>query len=325
MLSTDSLAPEARFDTWRDRYRSLNEVIVAPEQRGTFEAHAEDWPLGELLVSRASAPGRRLVRTAADCARDGFDHWVLRVTRQGPMIARGGETAVRLEARQLYVGTFSQPSSIDYPPGAWVAAIIPRRVLADWGVDLSPAPRLMPRGAGADLLADFLLSLADHLPGTSPTEVPLLTEAFRSMLVSCLATDGDRRPVAPEDLAVRQRAEVERLIRREIASARLDAARLAALAGISRSALYRLYEAEGGVAGRIRQLRLEKVRASLADPDQAARPINEVAEQWGFHCTASFNRAFRRAYGTTPGAVRATAAPSVTMAGSDFVRWLGRN
>jgi AraC-like DNA-binding protein len=323
-ISTDALAPEDAFDAWRDRYRALNEVIVSPGQRQPFAAHAEDWPLGDLLISRARAPQRRLVRSARHCAADDFDHVVLRTTRAGPMHCQLGDARVQVGAGQLFMGSFSEPSTIDYPDGAWVAAIIPRRVLADWEIEPPKPGAAMPRGPAADLLADFILSLAARLDGATTGEVPLLTEVFRSMLTSCLRGSDPRLSAAPENHAARQRAAVDRVIRREIASARLDADRLAALSGLSRATLYRLYEAKGGVAARIREMRLEKVYAALADPAQQARPINEVAEAWGFHCTASFNRAFRKAYGTTPGAVRARNGIAGSGRASDFLTWLER-
>lgn len=323
-ISTEGLASQDSFDVWRDRYIGLNEVVVEPHRRHGFAASARDWPLGDLLVSQASAPARTLVRTARNCAADGIDHVVVRATRAGPLHCRVGDEAITVEPGRLFLGTFAQPSSIEYPDGPWVAAIVPRRLLAEWDIEAPKTGQPLLRGASADLLADFLLSFANRLDGATADEVPLLTEIFRSMMATCLRGDAAPRAAVTEEQAARQRAAIDRLIRREIASARLDADRLVALSGLSRATLYRLYEANGGVAARIRQMRLDRVHAALADPSQRDRPINEVAEAWGFHCTASFNRAFRKAFGTTPGAVRARGGTAPRRTDSDFVDWLQR-
>lgn len=322
VISTDNVDAPDRFDAWRDRYRGLNEVIVPNQQRHGFTAQAEDWPIGEMLLSRATAPARRLVRTQRDCASDGFDHWVLRVSRAGPMQYRSGDRTILVERGQLYIGAFNEPSEVDYSEGSWVALIIPRHLLAGWGVDLDAARRSTPDSATRQLLADFLLALADRLPAASAHEVEPLCAVLRALLAACVPSNQDKRNVAQTVNPEQLRAAVDRVIRREIASARLNVARLAELTGVSRSTLYRLYNDDCGIAARIRHLRLEAVRSALADPTQARRPIRELAERWGFHCTASFNRTFKAHFGLPPGSVRACEALMVERQRSDFEEWL---
>jgi AraC-like DNA-binding protein len=102
----------------------------------------------------------------------------------------------------------------------------------------------------------------------------------------------------------------ERVIRANLASARLDSRRIAALAGISRTTLYRLFEDVGGVAAHVRRLRLDAVHAALTDAEQARRPIAAIAAEAGFHCVASFNRSFKARFGAAPGEVRAARGPA---------------
>lgn len=322
VISTDDVAAPDRFDAWRDRYRGLNEVIVAKPQRRCFEARAEDWPIGEMLLSSATAPARRLVRTERDCASDGFDHWVLRVSRAGPMLYSSRDRTTRVERGQLFIGAFDEPSVVDYAEGPWIALIVPRQVAAGWGIDLDAARLSPPETATKQLLADFLIALVDRLPSVSAHQVEPLCAALRALLAACVPAQQDKRIAAPEDGAALLRTAVDRVIRREIGSARLNVGRLAQLTGISRSTLYRLYKDDCGLATRIRQLRLEAVRIALSDPVHMRDPINKLAEQWGFHCTASFNRAFRREYGMAPGSLRAREAGPAQQYRSDFEQWL---
>ena len=74
---------------------------------------------------------------------------------------------------------------------------------------------------------------------------------------------------------------------------------------MSRSKLYRLMDAEGGVARFIQRQRLFEAYALLSD-QSVNRSITALAEELCFADTASFSRAFRREFGTRPSDVRAT-------------------
>jgi AraC-like DNA-binding protein len=107
------------------------------------------------------------------------------------------------------------------------------------------------------------------------------------------------------------RDRVIRVIRDNIGSARLDVERICRLAGVSRSVLYRMFEAEGGVASFVRETRLRLVLADLQDRSLAGVPIARIAERRGLHNAPSFSRAFRRAFGCSPSEARAAAVLGV--------------
>lgn len=87
---------------------------------------------------------------------------------------------------------------------------------------------------------------------------------------------------------------------------------LARTFGLSRASLYRLFEPVGGVASYIRSRRLERVRGTITARKLMNRRIAPVAYGNGFKSIASFNRAYRQAFGETPRQSRRGAA------GGDF-------
>ncbi|WP_405882626.1 MULTISPECIES: helix-turn-helix domain-containing protein [unclassified Streptomyces] len=72
-------------------------------------------------------------------------------------------------------------------------------------------------------------------------------------------------------------------------------------ADISLRSLYALFEGRPeSVAASIRQRRLERCRADLADPELRKESVQAIAARRGFTSATVFSRTFRAAYGTTP-------------------------
>ncbi|NJO84573.1 MAG: helix-turn-helix transcriptional regulator [Blastochloris sp.] len=76
---------------------------------------------------------------------------------------------------------------------------------------------------------------------------------------------------------------------------------------MSRSSLYRLFEADGGVAAYIQRARLKAAHAALCRQDDKST-IHVVAESVGFTDASSFSRSFRREFGCSPSDLRGHAA-----------------
>jgi AraC-like DNA-binding protein len=75
---------------------------------------------------------------------------------------------------------------------------------------------------------------------------------------------------------------------------------------MSRSNLYRLFEGSGGLAKYIQDQRLLGAQASLTDP-KTNKSISSLAEEFCFADASSFGRAFKRAFGCSPGEARSAA------------------
>ena len=302
-LSTDGVAPSDRFEWWRSEFSPLHKVEVVPERRQSFTAHGEHWLLGPILIGRYRTPARTVVRTSSDVRRSEVDHWVLRVATKGVLVSRGSFGAFRAYPGQVAIGSYAQGYTDDYSAGEWVAAIVPRHVLPKIAPTLR-APGLLS-GAAAGLLGDHLLSLVQRLHDAGPSEMPAVAEMTRAMITSCLSEDATSQPQETTERSIAIRERVERLIRDNLGSAGLNPQRICALAAISRSTLYRLFEDRGGVAAYVQALRLKCVYSDLSNPQLAFDTIASIAASQGLHNTAAFNRAFRRQFGCTPSDVRA--------------------
>lgn len=140
-----------------------------------------------------------------------------------------------------------------------------------------------------------------------------LTGLVELMLRSVLRRQLDRADTA----AARYRAAIE-YVNRHLADPELTAERVADALFISRRRLYQLFDDGEGISGRIRRLRIERVKELLADPTRAHYGIGELSRQCGFVNSQHFSRTFRKIVGQTPREFRehslhATVQPAVVV------------
>ena len=73
---------------------------------------------------------------------------------------------------------------------------------------------------------------------------------------------------------------------------------------LSRASLYRLFEADGGLARYVQDRRLNRALRLLVAPGARSKRLIELAVDLQFSGDSTFVRAFRRQFGITPGEVR---------------------
>jgi AraC-like DNA-binding protein len=105
-----------------------------------------------------------------------------------------------------------------------------------------------------------------------------------------------------------RRAAVLREIEQRISDPELSAASVAARLGITPRYVHLLLEETGRTFSRlVLEMRLERAAALLRDPLWQYRRIADIAAEAGFSDLSHFSRTFRRAYGSTPSALREAA------------------
>ena len=161
----------------------------------------------------------------------------------------------------------------------------------------------MPACPGIGTLASRLLvQLATGMDHYTPAEASRLSTAALEVLAVRLAHELDSdQSVPPETHHRALLTSIHAFIQRHMSDPDLSPEMIAAAHHISLRLLHKLFSEEGEtVAGWIRTRRLEGTRRDLTDPAQGGRPVAALAAHWGFRSAASFNRAFRAAYGLPP-------------------------
>lgn len=181
-----------------------------------------------------------------------------------------------------------------------------RRVLAteratapDWLARLdtlkpvAPSPLIL-------LIANLIDTLIDTGPDMDAEDAPAALESI--LLLARTAWERPADPPAPDGAPTDPELQAAmRLIEDRLLDPALDAGELMRALGLSRSSLYRAFQPVGGVNAWIRQRRLEHARDLLAHRTGPRPTVGEVAQICGFASDSHFSRAFRKAFGHSPG------------------------
>lgn len=160
------------------------------------------------------------------------------------------------------------------------------------------------------------------LPGTAPSAL-LLGHYMRELLAACpriggaeparvsaalvslvLATYQGFVPVhaAVDDATdhVFLNEPLRRYVEAHLAFPDLTAQNICNAFGMSRASLYRLFEPVGGVAKYIRDQRVRRAAADIANPEFRRMRIASITKRWGFKSESSFAKALKREHGLSP-------------------------
>jgi AraC-like DNA-binding protein len=311
VVSTEDVRGPLRIDYWRDLHSHVADIVIDdPTLHGDaprFSARLKTWRIGPLVVIDAESSNMRLMRRGLKRVASGPDQWSIRVSLDKPWRTRLGDDVFEVGPGTPFLQRVVDQADSDLPPGRWRVLLIATEGFPELAAGfrrLRAGPQLSP---SALILSHVLAALPERLASASDADAPALIKTLKAICVGCLLAPQPTASTVSSDIIALRREQVIAAIRPRIGSARLDVDMVCRLSGVSRSALYRLFEGSGGVARAIRDLRLEIVSESLRDPACASTPISVIAERAGFHCAASFSRVFREAYGCTPTEARAAA------------------
>jgi AraC-like DNA-binding protein len=166
---------------------------------------------------------------------------------------------------------------------------LPRDLFAQSAANLDDMSNTILTGNRAALLIDYINSIEARLSDLAAEDLPRVTNATRNMILACV--DPSAAEVPAERAMILALMECARRFVQCSLGADLSPATMARALGISRTRLYELFEASGGVNHYIQKRRLMAAHAALSDPEDS-RLIVDIATEVGFNSAANFSKEF---------------------------------
>ncbi|MDX3228319.1 helix-turn-helix domain-containing protein [Streptomyces sp. ME19-01-6] len=178
---------------------------------------------------------------------------------------------------------------------------IPERALRS--LTTRPVP---PRTGPGMILARFLEGLADQLEDLKSTPTGRLGSAVVDLSVAFLTSLAEARGLLPpHPRRAELLEEIKSFIIRNLGEPHLSPQLIAAEHHISVRYLHHLFQHDmRTVRGFLQEQRLEHCRADLTNPSHPGRTVGVIRARWGFRDDPVFCRAFKKAYGMSPGEYR---------------------
>ena len=304
-FSTANLAPAHRHDAWLNRGGAGIGQLVDTRPDGAFDMWSEHLALGPVGVNFGEMSAQHYDRPIQRARRDQVDGVAICLMLQGKMHGNTGDRGFLAGPGALTLLDLAQAARHHSTESRTVMITLPRETaLAHFG------PLHQLHGAVADsvssgLLRKYLVGLHEEArhaqwdDGVGNALGGTVLNLLAATLAMARKTAGLSQAAREEALKL---AAVDEIHRR-LDWAGLDSDYLCARLKVSRTSLYRLFEAHGGVQAYIREVRLAHVYEVLSNPASADQ-ISDLAVRMHFSHTSHLSRAFRKSYGLSPTALR---------------------
>jgi AraC-like DNA-binding protein len=300
-FSTSGLRGQDRLDAWRSFYDPVLDVVTN-RPPGEFGAKTQLWTLGSFALSRTTSPSVQVTRTKSHLKHDPVDHWVISYCAGAHTTVTAG-IAAEVPARVPFLWSLSQEFTHERKSMARIQLLLARDGFGDIASALDGALGSALNTPLGLLLGDYIAALERHLRGLTDADLPRLRDSVAAMVGAAVAPTAERVAVAKRQINLGRMERVRQVVRQHLRTPTLRPTTLCRLVGMSRSNLYRLLEAKGGIVQYIQQQRLSEAHFLLGTPSNR-QSITALAEDFCFADVSSFSRAFRREFGYSPSDAR---------------------
>jgi AraC-like DNA-binding protein len=319
------------FDLWRSGMDPLFKLDVADaEARASFGANLTAYQFADVAIISGRSSAATFQRTWPLIARSGLDTISLLVYAEG-----GCALDVRGEAAEVRPGDvcfldLSRPINLSAPDYESLTVILARAALEPHLADLDDLHGRILRKAEPlnAMLVGYLRTLFAEAPGLRAADGRMAANGTAALIAAFAGASERGRNLVAQSNSGRTFYSFRRFIEMNLHHFDLGPDLMCRELGVSRSVLYRAFEATGGVTEYILHRRLAGAYRLIVDPAHAHERVGVLAARCGFSNVAVFNRAFRRTYGMSPtllrDAVRRDEIPDVLFSSESGFGTLGR-
>jgi AraC-like DNA-binding protein len=272
-----------------------------------FRGGSMDYLIGDTALSSIHFTAQALRRTRRHFTSSTTDMVGVLVPRSGSIYGEIGRgTSVRAGVGAALVLDFALPFHLQSAGTDLLWLTLPRtRVAAAERLRRAEHAAVLDVAApsGRAVIATIATTW-NELSSVSAERAPELAERLTDVMVRALAPG----EFVPSPVA--QLASMKSFLRDNLDDLDLGVDDLQGAFHCSRSSVYRLFEADGGVASFIRRERLQRCFQDLTSQTLHPRRVSAVAVRWGFENPSHFNRLFKTTFGAAPSVVAERARTS---------------
>ena len=307
--TTQEVAAPEQFSYWRD---AISDAFVPLEPEGRFArgfcGRIDSLGLETLRASTIAADSHHVRLSHAGVARQRGNPFFVNLLRRGHVeVMQNGESQ-HAGPGDIYIVDSSVPWSVAFLSQFEMFCIeidesMLRHRLGSRG--RMAAPVLSGKSGGGRLLARYMALVGDLSEDDASDSQPLIVEHCAALLARANAGTQATSPTLRDQQAMLRG--LLAFIDAHLTDPALSPERVCQALRISRSYLFKLLLNAGHTfEGYVRRARLNGCRAALLRHPEM--PVAQIAANWGFADTSSFNRSYRREFGQTPSQSRLAAA-----------------
>ena len=308
-LSVDNLRENERFSFWREEWCQATVGLTGELYQGgprNFRAHATSWTGKHVIRLRCQTSPFSVSRGAREISRRSWEDWIwlYQELSEGTFFEHAGNEFVTKRGDLLVMDPaipFTNQARIAHDYRRW---FLPRSWIEP---HLSSGRRPLslhlagPEGLDA-LVRSYLTTLNETIDALDDVQQYAVIDNFCRLLAAACGGSGCSQQEVVHAAKLQQAKDY---ISKHLADPGLSPTRAAAAIKVSVRQLHLLFEPTGmSFAQHVQSKRLEECRDALANPIGKDRSVTDIAYAWGFNNLASFYRAFRHRFGTSPGHVR---------------------
>ena len=297
-LSTDMVDTRVQDEFWRSVSQVIYDVTPVEETGAGLSGAVTSRPFGEMILGSTVFNAQYCRRTRRSILHEPLDLYIMQLILAGRYVGDFNGRQVSVGPGDIFFLDLSQTLDSRKDPGARLSLVISRSDIARVAGDRDLHGVVLPANwPTTRLLSHYIKGMVEVLATVEPDEAFAVQQAVVSLVGATLngvpALDSELPLHAP------LRTRILAWIDRNLHDPTFGPNAIMRQFPVSRSSLYRAFEPDGGVAGMIRDRRLERAFELLTDP-QRRRSVKEAAWRAGFTEGAQFARFFRERFGILP-------------------------
>ncbi len=294
VMDTSALPEAEQFGYWAAHSRGAR--LHQPEA-GPFHVRGDLWNLGALQITLIEIDPFVAIRDRALVNAVDADYLQIVQLIEGAMTFEANGQIMELLAPVSFVRDYGQPSTATSTRIRCLIFYFSRdfleEVVGPVSIQgpLAPVPELT-------LLRDVAIEMIRFFPTAVASSAQLYATILRDLAAAAMLRAGAGRRANHLSLLAAAKAYIATQPPGTLSTTGTTTA-----LGISRSALYRLFDRDGGLLAYDRMQRLRAAHRAMCNPLNNTT-LTELAVRYGFRDQAALLRSFRKAFGYTPSELR---------------------